>query len=233
MVYRRTRRSERVRTEARDKILRAAAKLFVQNGYEATTMQDIVKAARTSIGNVYFYFDNKESLAWTLLEEAATSAWAWTDEAVAEVPPGPTRLAVMVIANATTLLGPSAGLTRILLLGATTKTLRERVATRFAARIRSYILANVPSFPAERVDMAVSAWLGAARNCIEQRLVGALDGEPEELAAFVVRWNLRGLGVAEREIDDAIAVASRVVADWNERGGGRVLAPHLSATIPS
>ncbi|MGH7695772.1 MAG: TetR/AcrR family transcriptional regulator, partial [Gemmatimonadaceae bacterium] len=194
MVYRRTKRSERVRTEARDKILRAAAKLFVQKGYEDTTMQDIVKAARTSIGNVYFYFDNKEALAWTLLEEAATSAWAWTDEAVAEVPPGPVRLAVMVIANATTLLGANAGLTRILLLGATTKTLRERVASRFAARIRAYILANVPSFPAERVDIAVSAWIGAARNCVEQRLVGALEGEPAVIAAFVVRWNLRGLG---------------------------------------
>ncbi|HEY7568197.1 MAG TPA: helix-turn-helix domain-containing protein [Gemmatimonadaceae bacterium] len=231
MIYKRTKRSERVRAEARDKILRAAAKLFVQKGYDDTTMQDIVKAARTSIGNVYFYFDNKEALAWTLLEEAATSAWAWTDEAVADVPPGPARLAVMVMANTTTLLGANAGLTRILLLAATTKTLRERVAARFAARIRSYILANVPSFPAERVDIAVSAWLGAARNCIEQRLVGALHGEPEELAAFVVRWNLRGLGVADDEIDEAIDVASKVVARWNERGGGRVAPANVLSAV--
>jgi AcrR family transcriptional regulator len=230
MIYRRTRRGERVRAEARDKILRAAAQLFIQKGYDDTTMQDIVKAARTSIGNVYFYFENKEALAWTLLEEAATSAWAWTDEAVADVPAGPARLAVMVMANATTLLGPNAGLTRILLLGATTKTLRERVAARFAARIRAYIVANVPSFPTDRIDIAVSAWIGAARNCIEQRLVGALDSEPDELAAFIVRWNLRGLGVAEGEIDEAIDVASRVVAEWNARGGGRVPAPHLVTT---
>jgi len=232
MMYKRTKRSERVRAEARDNILRAAAQLFVQKGYDDTTMQDIVKAARTSIGNVYFYFENKEALAWTLLEEAATSAWAWTDEAVADVSPGPARLAVMVTANATTLLGANAGLTRILLLGATTKTLRERVATRFGARIRAYILANVPSFPPERIDIAVAAWLGAARNCVEQRLVGALDGAPSEIAAFVVRWNLRGLGVPDAEIDSAIEVAARVVAEWDERSGGR-FAPHLMAAIPS
>ncbi len=231
MVYRRTKRSERVRAEARDKILRAAAKLFVQKGYDDTTMQDIVKAARTSIGNVYFYFDNKEALAWTLLEEAATSAWAWTDEAVANVPPGPTRLAVMVMANTTMLLGANAGLTRILLLGATPKTLRERVATRFAARIRAYFLANMPSYPAERIDLAVTAWIGAARNCTEQRLTGALDGAIGEIAAFVVRWNLRGLGVPDSEIDSAIDIASKVVAEWDARRGGRV-APHLMATTP-
>ena len=231
MVYRRTKRSEQVRADARDKILRAAAKLFVQKGYDATTMQDIVKAARTSIGNVYFYFDNKETLAWTLLEGAATAAWVRTDEAVADVPRGASRLAVMVMANAMNLLGANAGLTRILLFGATTRTLRDRVGERFAARIRTYILDNVPSYPREQINTAVTAWIGAARNCVEQRLAGAIDGEPLDVARFLVRWNLRAIGIADAEIDSAIAVASKVVAEWDVRGGGPV-APHLLATIP-
>jgi len=229
MVYRRTKRSERVRTEARDKILRAAAKLFVQKGFDDTTMQDIVKAARTSIGNVYFYFANKEALAWTLLEGAATAAWVRTDEAIADVPRGAARLAVMVMANAMNLLGPNAGLTRILLFGATTRTLRDRVGERFAARIRAYILDNIPSYPRDNIDTAVTAWIGAARNCIEQRLAGAIDGEPLDVARFIVRWNLRAIGIADAEIDNAIVVASNVVAEWDERGGGRI-APHLMAT---
>lgn len=232
MIYKRTKRSDRVRAEARDKILRAAAKLFVDKGYDATTMQDIVKAARTSIGNVYFYFDNKEALAWTLLEGAATAAWVRTDEAIADVPRGAARLAVMVMANAMNLLGPNAGLTRILLFGATTRTLRDRVGERFAARIRAYILDNVPGYPREDIDMAVNAWLGAARNCIEQRLTGSIDGAPLDVARFVVRWNLRAIGIADTEIDGAIAVASNVVAEWDERGGGPV-APHFVATTPS
>jgi AcrR family transcriptional regulator len=231
MVYRRTKRSERVRADARDKILRAAAKLFVEKGYEDTTMQDIVKAARTSIGNVYFYFKNKEALAWTLLEEAATSAWVRTDEAIADVPRGAARLAVMVMANAMNLLGPNAGLTRILLFGATTRTLRDRVGERFAARIRAYILDNIPSYPKEDIDTAVTAWIGAARNCIEQRLVGAIDGEPLDLARFVVRWNLRAIGIADVEIDQAIAVASTVEAEWNERGGERVAPANVLSAV--
>jgi len=197
--------------DMREKILLAAARLFLKKGYEATTMQDIVAAARTSIGNVYFYFENKEALAWALLEEAATAVWASTDEAVTAVPRGPARLVVMVLSNALNLLGPTAGLSRILLLDSATATLRDRVASRFASRIRSYVLENVPDFPRERIDVAVAAWIGAARNCIQQRLLGALEGEPRELGLFVVRWNLRALGVRDAEIDQAIQVALPVV----------------------
>ena len=197
--------------DMREKILLAAARLFLKKGYEATTMQDIVTAARTSIGNVYFYFENKEGLAWALLEEAATAVWASTDEAVTAVPRGPARLVVMVLSNALNLLGPSAGISRILLLDSATTTLRDRVASRFAARIRSYIMENVPDFPRERIDYAVAAWMGAGRNSIQQRLLGALDGEPRDLALFVVRWNLRGLGVRDAEIDKAIEIALPVV----------------------
>ncbi|MGQ0642886.1 MAG: hypothetical protein ACT4P6_19240 [Gemmatimonadaceae bacterium] len=107
-----------------------------------------------------------------------------------------------------------AGLTRILLFGATTRTLRDRVAERFATRIRAYILDNLLTYPKEQIDVAVTAWIGAARNCVEQRLSGVIDGEPKELAAFVVRWNLRAVGIADAEIDAAIRVARRVVEAW-------------------
>jgi len=219
MVYRQTERSKRVRAASRERILRAAGRLFVRQGYETTTMQDIVKAARTSVGNLYFYFGNKERLLATLLEEAATAAWEWTDAAVRTVPPGPERLAVMVFANAIELLGTDAGLTRILLLSDTGSPLRQRIADRYASRIRSYIAANVPTVDQRHLDIAVAAWLGAGRSCLEQKLAGNLHDEPMELAAFLVRWNLRGLGVSEHAIDDAITVASRI-AVRRSRGHG-------------
>ncbi len=206
-------RKSRPSPDTREKILQVSARLFLKNGYDATTMQDIVAAARTSIGNVYFYFESKEALVWTLLKNATTAAWASTDEAIAAVPRGPARLVVMVLSNALNLLGPTTGLARILLLDSATATLRERVASRFASRIRSYILENVPDYPRERIDLAVAAWIGAGRNVIQQRLLGALEAEPRDLGLFLVRWNLRSLGVPEAEIDDAIALALPVVEE--------------------
>jgi hypothetical protein len=119
---------------------------------------------------------------------------------------------MMVLANAETLLGQGERLTRILLLDATTAHLREEATLRFAQRIRSSILANMPGYAADRLDLAVAAWLGAARNCLEQRLHGTFTGEPRDLATFIVRWNLRGLGLADRDIDAAIDVATRALA---------------------
>ena len=62
MVYRLTGRGEARRAERREQILKSARRLFVRQGYVDTTMLQVAKGARTSIGNLYFYFANKEGL---------------------------------------------------------------------------------------------------------------------------------------------------------------------------
>ncbi len=50
----------------KEKIVRAAWKLFREKGYEATTVEDIIIAAKTSKGSFYYYFERKDSLLDTL-----------------------------------------------------------------------------------------------------------------------------------------------------------------------
>jgi AcrR family transcriptional regulator len=47
--------------------LRAAAELFAEIGFEATTMQAIADRSKSSIGTLYNYFSDKQSVAATLL----------------------------------------------------------------------------------------------------------------------------------------------------------------------
>jgi len=49
----------------------AAAKLFVEKGYDATTMTEIAARAGASIGSLYLFFPTKPSLAEALLIELA------------------------------------------------------------------------------------------------------------------------------------------------------------------
>ena len=49
-----------------DKIIQAAWKLFHQNGYEETTVDEIIAASGTSKGSFYYYFRSKEALLNTL-----------------------------------------------------------------------------------------------------------------------------------------------------------------------
>lgn len=46
----------------RDEIVKAALKLFSEHGYNKTSVRQIVKAANTSMGNLYFHFPNKQSI---------------------------------------------------------------------------------------------------------------------------------------------------------------------------
>ena len=78
MVYRRTARSEKIRAESRARILSAARRLFARKGFDATTVQDIVAGAHTSVGNVYFYFADKAEILRTLLEDGLRATWART-----------------------------------------------------------------------------------------------------------------------------------------------------------
>lgn len=48
------------------KIVSAAWRLFYQQGYEATTVEEIVEASGTSRGSFYHYFDGKDALLTSL-----------------------------------------------------------------------------------------------------------------------------------------------------------------------
>ncbi|CAM4466187.1 TetR/AcrR family transcriptional regulator [Paenibacillus tarimensis] len=55
--------------ETKKKFAEAAKILFAQKGYKGTSIEDIVKLAGGSKGNIYYHFTNKEGLFMYLLEE--------------------------------------------------------------------------------------------------------------------------------------------------------------------
>ena len=50
----------------RSRIVNAAWKLFYEQGYEDTTVEEIIEVSRTSKGSFYHYFDGKDALLGTL-----------------------------------------------------------------------------------------------------------------------------------------------------------------------
>jgi AcrR family transcriptional regulator len=59
--------------QKRDALLSAAARLFEEHGYEATTADDIAAAADVSIGTFYSYFHNKRQVFLTLYNDCMQS----------------------------------------------------------------------------------------------------------------------------------------------------------------
>ena len=60
---------------SRRQVLDAALDLFSHHGFLATSVRDIARAAKVSIGNVYHHFPDKETIFRTLLDEF----WAITE----------------------------------------------------------------------------------------------------------------------------------------------------------
>ena len=211
MVYRQTPRSARIRATSRRRILAAARRLFSRHGYQATTMRQIAQAAETSIGNLYFYFTNKDELLDALLAEARERVWGWIDQVSVTLFAGPARLALAIYANAIGLLRADRALTHMLLREAERPEMADRVAALYQTRIRQAIQENVPDYPAADLDRAAITWIGAGRYAVQRMVAGDLPDDPLVLARFVARWNLRGLGIREEDIDQAVLMAEEAV----------------------
>jgi AcrR family transcriptional regulator len=66
--------------DGKDKILTAALTLFAQNGFHATSVSQIAKAAKVSKGLTYNYFDSKEALLLAIIERASETMMAVAGE---------------------------------------------------------------------------------------------------------------------------------------------------------
>ncbi|MER5170400.1 TetR/AcrR family transcriptional regulator [Thioclava kandeliae] len=69
--------------EKRDQILEGAWKMFLERGYDATTMSSICKAAGVSKGTLYVYFADKQDLFVGLIEQRKRIFLAGVDEVLA------------------------------------------------------------------------------------------------------------------------------------------------------
>jgi len=73
--------TDRITNEARraasiEAVLHAARTLFVEQGYQHTSMAHIAKAAGLTKGAIYFYFNDKADLLLTLLDDADANTFA-------------------------------------------------------------------------------------------------------------------------------------------------------------
>jgi AcrR family transcriptional regulator len=203
-MYRQTTRSAKVRAASRAKLLAAARRLFSRRGYAGTTMRDVALSAKSSIGNLYFYFENKDALLRALLEEARRPVWDWADQAAAAAPRGAARMAIITYANIMRLLTTDRDLMRLIAMESTPRSLSRWAMEVHLERLRNNLLENFPELPEVDRELGLAMWSGAIRRLLERVVMGEVAAKPEAAAAFALRWNLRGLGVKQREIEAAI-----------------------------
>jgi TetR/AcrR family transcriptional repressor of nem operon len=73
--------------QTREKILAAARLVFKRKGFAATTINDLLDAAGTTKGNLYFHFADKEAIGLAVLKREQQLFYQFLDRVFAEATP--------------------------------------------------------------------------------------------------------------------------------------------------
>lgn len=116
----------------RERILRAAIKIFSQKGFFSSKVSDIARSAGVADGTIYLYFKNKDDLLISLFEEKMAEVVADARERVASGEGALSRLKIF-IENHMNLLVREAGLIEVLQveLRQSNKFMKEYVPVKF------------------------------------------------------------------------------------------------------
>ena len=206
-----TPRSESAREAMQTRILHAAGKLFAARGYEATTMQNIVSEARTSIGNAYFYFENKDALMRALLKTSFVELFDAAEQCAAHVPYGPQKVGAIIAANATAILTARSRMLDLLTTDSRLGVIQQ-LGDIAVLRWTRILAASYPERDPNELSLAAAAIWGANRSLVERSARGIFTVDTKTAVSFMVRWALRALGTQPSRIDAIVASSWRLAA---------------------
>lgn len=186
--------------DKRDRILEAAVKVFAKNGFHATRVSEVAKAAGVADGTIYLYFKSKEELLVSLFEDRVEKLLAFMREELPKQPNAPARLRA-VIDMQLGLLEGERELAEVItvILRQSTRLMKEFAAPRFTAYLDA--IARIVSEGQAAGDFRKDVSPHVAARAV----FGALDG-------IALTW---ALGRAER---GALGRAATQLADILLRG---------------
>ncbi|MEO1054700.1 MAG: TetR/AcrR family transcriptional regulator [Bacteroidota bacterium] len=80
-------RKEREKKEMRELILKTATNLFIEKGYEKTSMRNIAEAIEYSPATIYLYFKDKNELFYALSEEGFRKFFSYLGQVSDQINP--------------------------------------------------------------------------------------------------------------------------------------------------
>jgi len=184
-------------TKAR--ILDAALTIFSRKGYYDTRLDDIVAAAETSKGSIYFHFPNKERLFLALVDQFSDLLERRVEAAIQAEARGMARVRV-ALATCLETFGKYRRPAKILLvqaagLGATFENKRNEVNDRFALLIAGYLQEAVDVGDIAPVDTEVVSYacMGSIYGVVIHWVYTG-EPEPDRIMASLLPVLLRSVG---------------------------------------
>ncbi|MCA9988618.1 MAG: TetR/AcrR family transcriptional regulator [Anaerolineales bacterium] len=178
--------------ERRNEILAAALQAFSENGYDKTSIDDVVRATGLSKGTIYWYFKNKQALFTALMEFVVDGLFADFEQVLSSSQPMPPRAALTAILdgiNAVLEMNPKAASMTVdfMLQGLHYPEMQQRYAAfyaEFISGLGGIIQRGIDDGEFREVDpyAAAAAFIGLGDGIMMQALIApqiALDWDWE------------------------------------------------------
>lgn len=197
--------------EKYEEIIKAAKKLFSKQGYEQTSVRQIVEEAQTSMGNLYFHFPNKLAILKTICKNYINI------------------LRDQIYKIQALSLSPEVGFALDLKIGYI-NTLENPnlfplwLVIRRIPEIHKYSLENkkirLQAFfgkviPKEELDTLAIAIQGIADSFYEQKKAGKLPPNLVKPGYQIIDYSLRLLGYSKTRIQEVIAEVENYIQQEN------------------
>jgi AcrR family transcriptional regulator len=191
--------------DTRYRILNAAINIFSKKGYHNTRVDDIVEAAETSKGGVYFHFPSKQDIFLGLIDEFADLLEQRISQKIEQHNSGIQRVDAALRACLDT-FQEYRNLSKIFLvqaigLGLAFEEKQQQIHDRFVLIIQTHLDEAVDESEIEPIDtqIAAYAWMGAINEVVIRWIH---TGEPDlERALPALRgFLLRSIGVSKDQI---------------------------------
>lgn len=181
------------RNEARlQSFLNAARTIWEQKGIEALTMAQVARSAGSSVGNLYFYFPDKESLLAAVLDKGLEPHRWLMDQAMDGTGRIHHRLAKALHGGIQAFLQDPSFCR--MCFGTSLPPAAETVVQDFLARrLRRFLMLRGKR--AYNAPFALACWHGSIRDTLSAAAAGRLPANADVLAQWLVRWNFLALGL--------------------------------------
>lgn len=193
----------------RDEIIKAALKLFSEIGYENTTVRQIVAEANTSMGNLYFHFQTKQSILEFLCSDFV----------------GGLRKQIQKIHDMN--FSPEVGFaldfrigylatledktfSKIFAIARNTPKIHQHSLENKRIRLETFFGNNIP---AKELDIIAIAIQGIADAIFEQKHNRSLKVDSDKLSNTIVDYSLRLLGYSQFRIQEIIAEVNQYIKE--------------------
>ena len=193
--------------DTRFRILNAAINIFSKKGYHNTSVDDIVEAAETSKGGVYFHFPSKQDIFLGLVDEFADLLESHISQAIKEQDRGINRVDAALRVCLET-FKTYRKLSKIFLvqavgLGVVFEEKQLQIHNRFVSIVKTHLDEAIEEGDIPKIDtqIAAYAWMGSINEVVIRWIH---TGEPDLDRALPALRSLllRSIGVPEAQIEE-------------------------------